>query len=86
MELQYMDIELKIYKTTVQTVKEGSLKDSCQGSFMSLNIIPLHYLYIQEAILYVKEKGRYTTSDQIHAYNTRTSSDCNTYIHNIYKY
>jgi hypothetical protein len=53
---------------------------SYQESFMSLKILTLYSLYIQEIILYTKESGRYITDDHIHIYDTRTTSNINTCI------
>jgi hypothetical protein len=55
--------------------------ESCRDSFRNLNILTVYLLYIQETILYVKEKCNCTK--QIHTYNTRNNKDYHKYVHNL---
>jgi hypothetical protein len=57
--------------------------DSCQQSFISLNILILLSLYIYETILFVKDKGNCITNDKIHAHDTRSSLDYHQYVHRL---
>jgi hypothetical protein len=47
--------------------------DSIEKGFVSLDLLTLYSVFIQEAILCVKGKGWCLTVDQIHGYDTRTS-------------
>jgi hypothetical protein len=47
-------------------------------------ILILYSLYIEDTILYVKEKGRCIINYQIHTYNVRTSPDYHQHIHELY--
>jgi hypothetical protein len=49
-------------------------RESCRDSFRQLKILTIYSLYLQETILYAKEKGK-CTDKQIHTYNTRNNND-----------
>jgi hypothetical protein len=53
----------------------GGLKqlESCRDSFRQLKILTVYLLYIQEMILYAKEKCDCTVNKQVHTYNRRTN-------------
>jgi hypothetical protein len=51
-----------------------------------LKILTVYSLYIQETILYVKEKCNCTVNKQIHTYNTRNNKDYHKYGHNLELY
>jgi hypothetical protein len=61
--------------------KEGNVMccrlktDSYYGSFVNEKTLTLYFLHIQETHLYIKEKCRYITNDQISTYDIRTISD-----------
>jgi hypothetical protein len=47
--------------------------ESCKDSFRNLKILTVYSLYLQETILYVKEKCNCMANEQIHTYNTRNN-------------
>jgi hypothetical protein len=47
---------------------------TCCEHFMSLKVLVLYSLHIKETILYVKQKDRCITNDQIHTSDTGTCS------------
>jgi hypothetical protein len=49
--------------------------ESCKDSFRHLKILTVYSLYIQETILYVKEKCNCTVNKQIHTHDTRNNKD-----------
>jgi hypothetical protein len=57
-----------------------------RNSFIYLKILTVYLLYIQESILYVKEKYGCTENEQIHTYNTRNNKDYHKYGHNLELY
>jgi hypothetical protein len=60
--------------------------ESCRDSFRNLKILTVYSLYIQDTILYVKEKCNCTVNKQIHTYNTRNNKDYHKYGHNLELY
>jgi hypothetical protein len=58
----------------------------CRDSFRNLKILTVYSLYIQETILYVKEKCNCTVHKQTHTYNTRNNKDYHKYVHNLELY
>jgi hypothetical protein len=59
------------------------LKHLESSSFRNLKILAVYSLYIQETILYVKEKCNCKVNEQIHTYNTRNNKDFHKYVHNL---
>ena len=57
--------------------------ESCKDSFRHLKILTVYSLYIQETILYVKEKCNCTVNKQIHTHNTRNNKDYHIYGYNL---
>jgi hypothetical protein len=57
--------------------------ESCKDSFRLLKILTVYSLYIQETILYVKEKCNCTVNKQIHTHNTRNNIDYHIYGYNL---
>jgi hypothetical protein len=45
--------------------------ESCRETFRQLQILTLYLQYIQETILYAKEKCNYAVNKQVHTYNKK---------------
>jgi hypothetical protein len=56
--------------------------ESCRDSFRQLKILTVYSLYIQETLLYAKEKGNCAVNKQVYTYNKR-NNDYHKYVHNI---
>jgi hypothetical protein len=75
-----------LQKRTVRYTAGLKHLDSCRNSFRNLKILTVYSLYIQETILYVKEKCKCTVNKQIHTHNTRNNEDYHKYMHNLELY
>jgi hypothetical protein len=68
------------------TPKKGSKVEpleSCRDSFRQLKILTLYSLYIQETILYVKEKSNCMVNKKLNAYDTRQNNDYHKYVYGM---
>lgn len=54
---------------------------SRRDSFRQQNILTVHLLYIQEMILYAKEKCNCTVNKQVLSYKTGSNNDYHNYVH-----
>jgi hypothetical protein len=68
-----------LQKRAVKYISGLKHLESCSNSFINLKILIVCSLYIQETILYVKEKWDCTANEQIHTYNTRNNKDYHKY-------
>lgn len=55
-------------------------------SFSQLKILRAHLLYIQETILFAKEKCNCAVNKQVLTYNTRNIDNYHRYVHNLELY
>jgi hypothetical protein len=72
-----------LQKRVVGYIAELKHLESCKDSFRHLKILTVYSLYIQETILYVKEKCNCTVNKQIHTHNTKNNKDYHIYGHNL---
>jgi hypothetical protein len=61
-------------------------QESCRDSFRQLKILIGYSLFVQETILYAKEKCNCAVNKQVLTYNTRNNNDYHSYVHNLELY
>jgi hypothetical protein len=64
-----------LQKRAVRYIARLEPLESYRDSFRQLKVLTLYSLYIQETILYVKEKSNCMVNKQLHAYDTRNNND-----------
>jgi hypothetical protein len=63
-------------------IATATVYSHCLAMCLYAKILTVYSLYIQEAILYAKEKCNCAVNKQVHKYNTR-NNDYHRYIHNL---
>jgi len=66
----------KIQKRTIRVITNCGIRDSCQGWFKKLQILPLYSQYIYSLLMFVvKNRDLFKLNSDIHKISTRYSND-----------